>query len=105
MQNKFSNIYISGVSNREISVRNLSYHTSVEQKKRDMWILEVADGDGPWLFSTNNFVGRQIWKFKPHVGTPEEHARVEIAREQFRSNRSRCKASSDVLKNFQVSRE
>ncbi|KAL9346353.1 hypothetical protein Peur_061206 [Populus x canadensis] len=70
-----------------------------------MWKLEVADGDGPWLFSTNNFVGRQIWKFKPNVGTPEEHARVEIAREQFRSNRSRCKASSDVLKNFQLIQE
>ena len=76
----------------------------MEQKKRDMWKLEVADGDGPCLFSTNNFVGRQIWRFEPNGGTPEEHARVEIAREHFRLNRSRCKASSDVLKNFQVSR-
>lgn len=70
-----------------------------------MWRLEVAEGDGPWLFSTNKFVGRQIWRFEPNVWTPEEQAQVEMAREKFRLNRFYTKASSDVLKNFQVSRE
>lgn len=70
-----------------------------------MWKLEVAEGDGPWLFSTNNFVGRQTWKFDPHFGTPEELAQVEIAREKFRLNRFDAKASSDVLKNLQVSKK
>ncbi|KAJ7000980.1 hypothetical protein NC653_011439 [Populus alba x Populus x berolinensis] len=66
-----------------------------------MWKLEVAEGDGPWLFSTNKFVGRQIWRCEPNVWTPEEQAQVKMAREKFRLNRF-SKASSDVLKNFQV---
>ncbi|KAG6779377.1 hypothetical protein POTOM_015757 [Populus tomentosa] len=61
----------------------------------------VAEGDGPWLFSTNKFVGRQIWRFEPNVWTPEEQAQVKMAREKFRLNRF-SKASSDVLKNFQM---
>uniref|UniRef100_A0A3N7EXI1 Terpene cyclase/mutase family member n=1 Tax=Populus trichocarpa TaxID=3694 RepID=A0A3N7EXI1_POPTR len=70
-----------------------------------MWRLEVAEGDGPWLFSTNKFVGRQIWRFEPNVWTPEEQAQVEMAREKFRLNRFYTKASSDVLKNFQLIKE
>ncbi|KAJ7000981.1 hypothetical protein NC653_011439 [Populus alba x Populus x berolinensis] len=69
-----------------------------------MWKLEVAEGDGPWLFSTNKFVGRQIWRCEPNVWTPEEQAQVKMAREKFRLNRF-SKASSDVLKNFQLIKE
>ncbi|XP_011009936.1 PREDICTED: beta-amyrin synthase-like isoform X3 [Populus euphratica] len=70
-----------------------------------MWKLEVAEGDGPWLFSTNKFVGRQIWRFEPNAWTPEEQAQVEMAREKFRLNRFYTKASGDVLKNFQLIKE
>ncbi|RZC86021.1 hypothetical protein C5167_026693 [Papaver somniferum] len=36
-----------------------------------MWKLRVSSHEGPcsqWLFSTNNFAGRQIWEFDPHAG-------------------------------------
>ena len=30
-----------------------------------MWKLKIADGgNNPYIYSTNNFVGRQIWKFE-----------------------------------------
>ncbi|KAI7998396.1 hypothetical protein LOK49_LG10G00921 [Camellia lanceoleosa] len=66
-----------------------------------MWRLKVAEGGGPYepyLSSTNNFVGRQIWEFDPNYGTPEERAEVEKARESFTLNRSRVKPSGDMLK-------
>ncbi|KAG5246740.1 oxidosqualene cyclase family protein [Salix suchowensis] len=70
-----------------------------------MWKLEEAERHDPWLVSTNNFAGRQVWKFDPGHGTPEQHAEVEKAREKFSQNRSHVKASSDVLKNLQLIRE
>ncbi|KAG6776846.1 hypothetical protein POTOM_016636 [Populus tomentosa] len=70
-----------------------------------MWKLEVAEGHGPWLLSTNDFVGRQVWEFDPDLGTPEEHAEVEKVREKFSQNRFQVKASSDVLKNLQLIKE
>ena len=70
-----------------------------------MWRLKVAEGGGPYepyLYSTNNFVGRQIWEFDPNYGTTEERAEVEKARELFTLNRSRVKPSGDVLQRLQV---
>ncbi|RVX03758.1 Cycloartenol Synthase [Vitis vinifera] len=53
-----------------------------------MWRLKVADGgNDPYMYSTNNFVGRQIWEFDADYGTPEERAEVEAARENFWKNR------------------
>ncbi|KAJ6706822.1 TERPENE CYCLASE/MUTASE FAMILY MEMBER [Salix viminalis] len=66
-----------------------------------MWKLEAAERHDPWLVSTNNFSGRHVWKFDPDLGTPEERAEVEKAREKFSQNRSHVKASSDILKNVQ----
>ena len=48
--------------------------------------LKIAEGKGPYLFSTNNFVGRQIWEYEPGAGTPEERGEVENARELFSKN-------------------
>ena len=68
-----------------------------------MWRLKIADGgNDPYIFSTNNFVGRQIWEFDPDYGTPEQRAEVEAARENFLKNRYQVKASSDLIWRMQV---
>uniref|UniRef100_F6GYI9 Beta-amyrin synthase n=1 Tax=Vitis vinifera TaxID=29760 RepID=F6GYI9_VITVI len=69
-----------------------------------MWRLKVADGgNDPYIYSTNNFVGRQIWEFDPDYGTPEERNEVEAARENFWKNRYQVKPSSDLLWRMQAS--
>ncbi|KAK7243446.1 hypothetical protein RIF29_38242 [Crotalaria pallida] len=72
-----------------------------------MWRLKVADGgkDDPYIFSTNNFVGRQVWEFDPLAGTPEERAQVEAARQDFYNNRYMVKPCADLLWRFQLLRE
>ncbi|XP_062171674.1 beta-amyrin synthase-like [Alnus glutinosa] len=63
-----------------------------------MWRLKIAEGGkDPYIFSTNNFAGRQIWEFDPQAGTPEERAKVEEARQNFYKNRFQVKPSSDLL--------
>ncbi|KAJ8768182.1 hypothetical protein K2173_021122 [Erythroxylum novogranatense] len=54
-----------------------------------MWKLKIAEG-GPWLTTTNNYIGRQHWEFDPDAGTPEE-----------RKNRFKIKQSSDRLMRMQ----
>ncbi|XP_034696603.1 cycloartenol synthase 2-like [Vitis riparia] len=71
-----------------------------------MWRLKVADGgNDPYMYSTNNFVGRQIWEFDADYGTPEERAEVEAARENFWKNRFPVKPSCDLLWRMQFVRE
>ncbi|KAF3627661.1 hypothetical protein FXO37_29751 [Capsicum annuum] len=71
-----------------------------------MWKLKIAEGkDGPYLYSTNNYVGRQTWEFDPNAGTVEEWAEIEEARQQFRKNRHKVKPSSDLLWRMQFLRE
>ncbi|RDX62849.1 Beta-amyrin synthase, partial [Mucuna pruriens] len=67
-----------------------------------MWRLKVAyGGKDPKIFSTNNFVGRQIWEFDPDAGTDEERAQVEAARQDFYINRFKFKVCGDRLWRFQ----
>ncbi|KAK7332258.1 hypothetical protein VNO80_29007 [Phaseolus coccineus] len=71
-----------------------------------MWRLKIGDGEkDPYLFSTNNFVGRQTWEFDSEAGTAEERAQVEAARQDFYQNRFKLKACADCLWRFQILRE
>ncbi|KAF4404565.1 hypothetical protein G4B88_005951 [Cannabis sativa] len=68
-----------------------------------MWKLKIADGGkDPYIFSTNNFVGRQTWEFDPNAGTAEDRAAVEDARRNFFNNRHKVKPSSDLLWRAQI---
>ncbi|KAK4849425.1 hypothetical protein QYF36_024634 [Acer negundo] len=68
-----------------------------------MWRLKIAEsGNNPYIYSTNNYVGRQIWEFDPHANNPEELADVEEARQNFNKNRHQVKPSSDLLWRLQV---
>nr|DAD46257.1 TPA_asm: hypothetical protein HUJ06_004487 [Nelumbo nucifera] len=62
-----------------------------------MWRLKIAQGGGPYMYSTNNYVGRQTWEFDPDCGTSEEHAEVEKAHDEFTKNHHCVKPSGDVL--------
>ncbi|CAE6072476.1 unnamed protein product [Arabidopsis arenosa] len=72
-----------------------------------MWRLRIGAkaGDNTHLFTTNNYVGRQIWEFDANAGSPEELAEVEEVRQNFSDNRSRFKASADLLWRMQFLRE
>lgn len=69
-----------------------------------MWELKIAEGDGPYLYSTNNFVGRQFWEFNPDAGSVEEKLEVERARQNFKYNRRNggFHACGDLLMRRQV---
>ena len=68
-----------------------------------MWRLKIAEGgNDPNIFSTNNFVGRQIWEFDPEAGSPEDRAAVEEVRRNFFNNRRKFKCSGDLLWRMQV---
>lgn len=70
-----------------------------------MWRLKIADGgNDPYIYSTNNFVGRQIWEFDPQAGTPEEREEVEQARLNFYNSRYKVKPSADLLWRMQVNK-
>ncbi|XP_024028379.1 cycloartenol synthase 2 [Morus notabilis] len=70
-----------------------------------MWKLKIAEGGNPWLRTLNNHVGRQIWEFDPDLGSPEELAEIEKARQTFSSTRFQTKHSSDLLMRIQLSKE
>ncbi|XP_022155639.1 beta-amyrin synthase [Momordica charantia] len=71
-----------------------------------MWRLKIADGgNDPYIYSTNDFVGRQIWEFDPQAGTPEEREEVEQARLNFYNSRYKVKPSADLLWRMQFLKE
>ncbi|KAG5569829.1 hypothetical protein H5410_059595, partial [Solanum commersonii] len=80
--------------------------TKQETKNLRMWKLKIAKGqDDPYLYSTNNYVGRQTWKYDPNAGTIEEQAEIEEARQHFWNNRYKVKPNSDLLWRMQFLRE
>nr|POE86729.1 beta-amyrin synthase [Quercus suber] len=71
-----------------------------------MWKLKIGEGrNDPYLFSTNNFAGRQTWEFDPEAGTPEERAEVEEVRQNFHKNRRQFPACGDLLWRMQFLKE
>nr|KAJ0214224.1 hypothetical protein LSAT_V11C400209710 [Lactuca sativa] len=70
-----------------------------------MWKLKIAEGGSPWLRTTNDHVGRQFWEFDPTLGSPEELADIEKARQTFHENRFKKKHSSDLLMRIQFAKE
>ncbi|KAG2668067.1 hypothetical protein I3760_15G143200 [Carya illinoinensis] len=70
-----------------------------------MWKLKVAEGGSPWLRTLNGHVGRQVWEFDPKLGSPEDLAEIERARENFSRNRFEKKHSSDLLMRIQLVKE
>ncbi|KAK1575302.1 hypothetical protein Q3G72_004312 [Acer saccharum] len=69
-----------------------------------MWRLRIAEGeDSPYLWSTNNYAGRQVWEFDhDYVPSPEELAEIEEARENFTKNRRQVPGDSDLFWRFQI---
>ncbi|XP_030943933.1 cycloartenol Synthase-like isoform X2 [Quercus lobata] len=67
-----------------------------------MWKLKFSEGNDVRLESANNHIGRQYWEFDPNLGTTQEQAQVEKARDEFKKNRFQDKQSSDLLMRLQV---
>lgn len=59
-------------------------------------------GNDSYIFSTNNYVGRQTWEFDADAGTQDERAKVEEAHLNFYKNRFHVKPSGDLLWPMQV---
>nr|GEX03343.1 phosphatidylinositol-glycan biosynthesis class X protein-like isoform X1 [Tanacetum cinerariifolium] len=92
----------SGIVKHTTIVSVLTFISAVVGNSK-MWRLKIAEGgNDPYMYSTNNFVGRQIWEFDPNYGTPEERNEVEQARVDFWNHRHEVKPSSDVLWRMQV---
>ncbi|KAF3776518.1 Cycloartenol synthase [Nymphaea thermarum] len=71
-----------------------------------MWRLKVAEGGGdPWLRTTNNHVGRDVWEFDPDFGSEEDRKAVEEAQVNFTKHRFEKKHSSDLIMRMQFAKE
>eukprot|EP00258_Populus_trichocarpa_P032822 XP_024448841.1 cycloartenol synthase-like [Populus trichocarpa] len=68
-----------------------------------MWRLKIAAGGNPWLRTTNNHIGRQVWEFDPTLTlSPRE---IENARRNFTENRFLFKHSADLIMRMQFEKE
>lgn len=71
-----------------------------------MWRLKIAEGNGPYLYSTNNYVGRQIWEYDPNADGTEQSEEYEKAREQFREQRKKgFHSCADLFMRLQLKKE
>ncbi|KAH8481432.1 hypothetical protein H0E87_029056, partial [Populus deltoides] len=68
-----------------------------------MWRLKIAAGGNPWLRTTNNHIGRQVWEFDPTLTlSPREIEEIENARRKFTENRFLFKHSADLIMRMQI---
>ena len=68
-----------------------------------MWRLTIGEGgNDPYIYSTNDFVGRQIWEFDAEASNPKERAEVEDACLNFYNHRFQVKPCSDLLWRMKV---
>ncbi|WMV38536.1 hypothetical protein MTR67_031921 [Solanum verrucosum] len=70
-----------------------------------MWKLKTAQGEGLWLTSSNNYIGRQYWEYDEEGGTLQERALVDEMRQNFTKNRFLHKQSADLLMRMQLRKE
>nr|GMD09713.1 dammarenediol II synthase-like [Ipomoea batatas] len=71
-----------------------------------MWKLKVAEGGGPYMYTTNNYVGRQTWDYDANAGTTEEREALENSRREFRKNREKgSRACGDLIMRMQMIKE
>ncbi|XP_047307745.1 dammarenediol II synthase-like [Impatiens glandulifera] len=76
-----------------------------------MWKLKVGEGNinETYLYSTNNYVGRQIWDYDPNKCTTQHNQAVEKARQDYKNNRnkdsSRALPCADLLMRMQLKME
>ncbi|KAK4342376.1 hypothetical protein RND71_038192 [Anisodus tanguticus] len=70
-----------------------------------MWKLKIAEGEGPLLTSTNNYIGRQHWEYDEEAGTPQERTLVDKMRQNFTKNRFLQKQSADLLMRMQLRKD
>nr|GMD04317.1 dammarenediol II synthase-like [Ipomoea batatas] len=71
-----------------------------------MWKLKVAEGGGSYMYTTNNYVGRQTWQYDANAGTTEEREALENARLEFRKNREKgSRACGDLIMRMQMIKE
>nr|WRO65027.1 beta-amyrin synthase [Neoalsomitra integrifoliola] len=71
-----------------------------------MWRLKLGEGgNDPYLFTTNNFIGRQTWQFDLNANANDSTPQVEAARNNFYQNRYNFSPSADLLWRFQFLEE
>ncbi|XP_031504137.1 cycloartenol Synthase-like isoform X2 [Nymphaea colorata] len=71
-----------------------------------MWRLKVAEGsENPWLRTTNNHVGREVWELEPDFWSEEDRKAIEEARANFTKHRFEKKHSSDLIMRMQFAKE
>ncbi|KAL9339872.1 hypothetical protein Peur_068887 [Populus x canadensis] len=71
-----------------------------------MWRLKIAAGGNPWLRTTNNHIGRQVWEFDPTLTlSPREIEEIENARRNFTENRFLFKHSADLIMRMQFEKD
>ncbi|KAJ3693419.1 hypothetical protein LUZ60_008899 [Juncus effusus] len=69
-----------------------------------MWRLKISQGDR-FIKTCREYIGRETWEFDERLGSSEERAAVERARQEFSLNRFEYTQSSDFVARMQLAKE